>query len=79
MVSTASIVGPKEGDGPLKDYYDVILEDDLWGKNPLKRQKPNPGGGNKASYSKCGSITKSDRIFVFRGFIKPDNIFWLCS
>lgn len=37
MVSTASIVGPKEGDGPLKDYYDVILEDDLWGEESFEK------------------------------------------
>lgn len=30
IISTATIVGPKEGDGPLKDYFDLILEDDLW-------------------------------------------------
>ncbi|WP_077367897.1 stage V sporulation protein AD [Anaerosalibacter sp. Marseille-P3206] len=30
IISTATIVGPKEGEGPLKDYFDLILEDDLW-------------------------------------------------
>lgn len=30
IISTATIVGPKEGDGPLKDYFDLILQDDLW-------------------------------------------------
>lgn len=29
IISAASIVGPKEGEGPLKDYFDIILEDDL--------------------------------------------------
>ncbi|MGL5330820.1 MAG: stage V sporulation protein AD [Peptostreptococcaceae bacterium] len=32
IVSTASIVGPKEGKGPLKDYFDVIIENDLHGQ-----------------------------------------------
>lgn len=27
IISTATIVGPKEGEGPLKDKFDVILED----------------------------------------------------
>ena len=31
IISTASIVGPKEGNGPLKDKFDVILQDDLYG------------------------------------------------
>lgn len=32
IISTASIVGPKEGEGPLKDYFDMILTDDLYGE-----------------------------------------------
>ncbi|RKD26079.1 stage V sporulation protein AD [Caminicella sporogenes DSM 14501] len=32
IVSTASIVGPKEGEGPLREYFDMILEDDLFGE-----------------------------------------------
>lgn len=31
VISSYSIVGPKEGQGPLKDYFDLILEEDLWG------------------------------------------------
>jgi stage V sporulation protein AD len=29
IISTFSVVGPKEGNGPLSEYFDVILEDDL--------------------------------------------------
>lgn len=32
-----SIVGPKEGEGPLKDYFDEILEDDLWGEKSFEK------------------------------------------
>lgn len=32
IIATASIVGPKEGKGPLKDYFDIVLEDDLFGQ-----------------------------------------------
>lgn len=31
IAARTSIVGPKEGKGPLADYFDVILEDDLLG------------------------------------------------
>ena len=27
IISTASVVGSKEGEGPLKDYFDVIGSD----------------------------------------------------
>ncbi len=33
IISTANIVGTKEGDGPLKDCFDVIGEDDKFGQN----------------------------------------------
>lgn len=41
IISTASIVGPKEGEGPLSDYFDVVLDDmmyneDSWEKTESK-------------------------------------------
>lgn len=36
IIATTSIVGPKEGDGPLKDYFDIILEDDMNGKDTFE-------------------------------------------
>lgn len=32
IISAASVVGPKEGKGPLKDYFDLVLTDDLYGE-----------------------------------------------
>ena len=32
IISTSSTVGPKEGEGPLKDFFDLILEDSLYGE-----------------------------------------------
>ena len=39
IISTASIVGPKEGEGPLKDYFDIILEDDMWGQESFEKSE----------------------------------------
>ncbi len=33
IISSANIVGTKEGDGPLKDYFDVIGADDKFGQD----------------------------------------------
>ncbi len=33
IISSANIVGTKEGEGPLKDYFDVIGKDDKFGQN----------------------------------------------
>jgi stage V sporulation protein AD len=37
MVATASIVGKKEGQGPLKEYFDQILDDGLWGESSWEK------------------------------------------
>lgn len=37
IVSTASIVGPKEADGPLAKYFDKCLEDEMWGEKSWEK------------------------------------------
>ena len=37
IISTYSIVGPKEGQGPLKAYFDEILSDDTCGKDSFEK------------------------------------------
>lgn len=37
IISTFSIVGPKEGQGPLKDYFHEIIDDDLLGKDSFEK------------------------------------------
>lgn len=37
IIGTASIVGPKEGDGPLRSYFDIVLEDDTWGQKSFEK------------------------------------------
>ncbi|WMJ81204.1 stage V sporulation protein AD [Clostridium sp. MB40-C1] len=37
IITTTSVVGPKEGEGPLKDYFDIILQDDLDGKDSYEK------------------------------------------
>ena len=32
IIAASSIVGPKEGQGPLKDKFDLIMDDDLYGQ-----------------------------------------------
>ncbi len=35
--ATASVVGPKEGEGPLSSYFDTIIEDELYGENTWEK------------------------------------------
>ena len=37
IISTASIVGPKEKDGPLHQYFDLCLEDEFWGEKSWEK------------------------------------------
>jgi len=37
IVETASIVGPKEGQGPLAKYFDQCLEDEFWGEKSWEK------------------------------------------
>lgn len=37
IISTASIVGPKEGKGPLGRHFDQIIEDELWGEKSWEK------------------------------------------
>lgn len=37
IISTYSVVGPKEGDGPLKDYFHQIINDDTLGKDSFEK------------------------------------------
>ncbi|MGE5630992.1 MAG: stage V sporulation protein AD [Caulobacteraceae bacterium] len=37
VISTASIVGPKEGQGPLAKNFDVVLEDDYFGEESWEK------------------------------------------
>ena len=37
ILESASIAGKKEGEGPLADYFDMILEDDLFGEKTWEK------------------------------------------
>ena len=37
IIATTSIVGPKEGEGPYKEYFDIILEDEKNGKDSFEK------------------------------------------
>ena len=37
ILETASIVGPKEANGPLSKYFDKCLEDEFWGENSWEK------------------------------------------
>ena len=41
IISSYSVVGKKEGEGPFKDYFDHILQDDLFGQKSYELAERN--------------------------------------
>ena len=39
IIGSYSIVGPKEGEGNFKDYFDYIMKNDLLAKRLTKKRK----------------------------------------
>ena len=41
ITSTSSVVGKKEGEGPLSQYFDYILEAEYWGEKTFEKTRWN--------------------------------------
>ena len=37
--SSACIVGPKEGEGPMKETYDLIVDDEYWAEDTWEKSE----------------------------------------
>jgi len=61
LESAASIVGPKEGEGPWGACFDQILEDDMWGEKSWEKAE------TKMFY-------ESVRLAMDKGHRKPEDI-----
>lgn len=67
IISTYSIVGPKEGDGPLKNYFDLILEDDLWGQESWEKAESKLQEEAIKSVISEGGFSIKDIDYLFSG------------
>ena len=67
ILSAASVVGKKEGEGPLKNYFDVIFEDPTLGKDSWEE------GESELVHQACmkaiekSGLKKEDIRYVFAG------------
>ena len=61
IISTASIVGPKEKDGPLHAYFDQCLEDEFWGEKSWEKAE-----------SKI--IRETSNLAITKSNLSPNNI-----
>lgn len=67
IVSTATIVGPKEGQGPLARYFDNILDDDMFGEDSWEKAESKLTRETvKAALSKA-KLNETDIEYMFGG------------
>lgn len=67
IIGCYSVVGPKEGEGPLGGYFDNILEDEEWGESTWEKTE-----SKMVKESVIGSIKKAnksigDMEYIFAG------------
>ena len=67
IISTYTIVGPKEGEGPLKDYFDYVLEDDVWGQASFEKAEAKIQEETIKAAITNGNLTNLDIDFLLAG------------
>ncbi|MCT4542304.1 MAG: stage V sporulation protein AD [Vallitalea sp.] len=67
IVGFGNIVGPKEGEGLLKEYYDEILEDSLWGEETWEKAESKILNTAINSAIDNAEIVKNDIRYIFAG------------
>lgn len=67
ILETASIVGPKEAQGPLAKYFDQCLEDEFWGEKSWEKAESKIIKETMNSAVAKSKIASSDIDFCFAG------------
>ncbi len=67
IISTFSIVGPKEGQGPLKEYFDEILSDDTCGKDSFEKAESSMMSTAIKEAIKKAKVNQCDINYIFSG------------
>lgn len=62
-----NVVGPKEGDGLLKEYFDQILEDSLWGEETWEKAESKILNTAINLAIDNANVTKQDIRYIFAG------------
>lgn len=67
IIATASIVGPKEGEGPLRHYFDEIIDDELWGEKSWEKAESKLIRETFAKALKKADKTAEDVEYIVAG------------
>ncbi len=67
IIATYSIVGPKEGEGPLSEYFDQILDDDTLGKDSYEKAESEMMFTAINETLKKAKLKETDIDYLFSG------------
>lgn len=67
IIASASVVGKKEGEGPLKDYFDQVSEDTKFGQNSWEKAESQMQTLALQAAMKKASISPSQVDMLFAG------------
>ncbi|MCL1936209.1 MAG: stage V sporulation protein AD [Defluviitaleaceae bacterium] len=73
ILETASIVGPKEGDGPLKNYFDIVLEDIMAGENTWEKAESIIVRKSLELATKKAKLAMTDIDYIIAGDLLNQN------
>ena len=73
IISTASTVGPKEGEGPLKDFFDIILEDSLYGEQSWEKSESKIIKQTFIKVLEKANISKQNIDYIISGDLLNQN------
>ena len=67
IIATHSIVGPKEGQGPLSEYFDEVLNDDTLGKDSYEKAESQMMFTAITETLKKAKLKETDIDYLFSG------------
>ncbi|MDZ5046693.1 stage V sporulation protein AD, partial [Clostridium perfringens] len=67
IIATYSVVGPREGQGPLKEYFDKILQDDCNGCESFEKAESSLMITAIEGVIKKGNVKEEDVDYLFSG------------
>lgn len=67
IATTASIVGPKEGKGPLARYFDQTIDEELWGEKSWEKAESKLIREVLAKVTSKGAISVSGLDYILAG------------
>lgn len=67
IISSANVVGQKEGHGPLGDYFDIVMEDAEWGEDTWEKTESKMQHDTVTRAISNASLSPADIDYILAG------------